>query len=59
MAVTQTAAKAVRNNSAIDRGGRQQNMLKDESRNLKIYIQNVRKNVRGSDLQIQASEEPD
>lgn len=47
---TQTAAKGVRNNSAIDRGVRQQNMLKDESRNLKIYIQNVRKNVRGSDL---------
>jgi hypothetical protein len=57
--VTQTAAKAVRNNSAMERGVRQQNMHKDESRNLKIYIQNVRKNVRGSDLQIQASEEAD
>ena len=59
MVLTQTAAKALRNNSAMDRGVRQQNMLKDQSRNLKIYIQNVRKNVRGSDLQIQASEEPD
>jgi hypothetical protein len=43
----------------MERGVRQQNMHKDESRNLKIYIQNVRKNVRGSDLQIQASEEAD
>jgi hypothetical protein len=59
MAAIQTAGKALRNNSAMERGARQQNVLKDESRNLKIYIQNVRKNVRESDLHIQASEEPD